>query len=82
VLGPDGFFAFTTEAHDGDGVTLRETLRYAHSENHVRAALEKAGLTPLLLQPASTRTEKQQPVSGLLVVAALNASPFAASTVS
>jgi predicted TPR repeat methyltransferase len=79
MLAPDGFFAFTTETHKGDGVILRETLRYAHSEACVRAALEQAGLRPLLLEPVSTRTEKQQPVPGLLVVAALSASPFTAS---
>ena len=79
VLAPDGFLAFTTETHDGGGVILRETLRFAHSENYVRTVLQKAGLTPLLLEPTSTRTEKQLPVPGLLVVAAPNASPFSAS---
>ena len=76
VLATDGFFAFTSETHDGEGVILRDTLRYAHSEAYVRAALERVGLKPLLLEPTSTRTEKQLPVPGLLVVAALVASPF------
>ncbi len=78
VLDASGLFAFTTETHDGEGVILRETLRYAHAESHVRAALEAAGLKPLLLEPTSTRTEKQLPVPGLLVVAAPTASPFVA----
>jgi predicted TPR repeat methyltransferase len=69
VLQPGGMLAFTVETHAGDGVILRDTLRFAHSEAHVRAALEAAGLTPLSLQPASTRTEKKIPVPGLLVVA-------------
>ena len=30
VLDEGGLFAFTVETHDGDGVILRETLRYAH----------------------------------------------------
>ena len=69
VLETGGTLAFTVETHTGDGVILRDTLRFAHSEAHVRAALDQAGLTLLSLQPASTRTEKKSPVPGLLVVA-------------
>ena len=69
ILDVGGMFAFTVETHAGDGVILRDTLRFAHSEAHVRAALDKAGVAPRLLQPASTRTEKKSPVPGLLVVA-------------
>jgi predicted TPR repeat methyltransferase len=57
------------ETHDGDGVLLRETLRYAHGEAHVRRAMAAAGLTPVSLDFASTRTEKGEPVAGLIVVA-------------
>ena len=35
VLDDGGLFAFTVETHDGDGVLLRETLRYAHGADHV-----------------------------------------------
>jgi predicted TPR repeat methyltransferase len=69
VLAPDGLFAFTVETHDGAGVRLAETLRYAHSAEHVRTALEQAGLTVLTLEPAATRMEKGVPVAGLLTVA-------------
>ena len=69
VLGSGGLFAFTVETHDGRGVLLRETLRYAHSADHVRDAQQRAELTPLTLESASTRTEKGVPVSGLVVVA-------------
>ncbi|HEY7600083.1 MAG TPA: tetratricopeptide repeat protein, partial [Candidatus Limnocylindrales bacterium] len=75
VLAPDGSFAFTVETHEGEGVRLAETLRYAHGLDHVRAALGAAGLQCLQLEPASTRTEKGAPVPGLLVVAASTASP-------
>ena len=44
VLDDGGLFAFTAETHDGSGVLLRETMRYAHGEDHVRAALTAAGL--------------------------------------
>jgi predicted TPR repeat methyltransferase len=67
VLAAGSILAFTVETHVGEGVILRDTLRFAHSENHVRAAL--AGLSILTLQHVSTRTEKKIPVPGLMVVA-------------
>lgn len=68
-LEPGGTLVFTVEAHEGDGVLLRETLRYAHGAAHVRAALETAQLKLLSLDSAATRTEKGVPVPGLIVVA-------------
>ena len=70
VLAPSAMLAFSVETHNGDGVLLRETLRYAHGEAHVQAALVAAGLKPVSLDFASTRTEKGAPVPGLIVVAA------------
>jgi len=69
VLAPAGLFAFSVETHDGDGVILRDTLRYAHGAAHVRAAIAAAGLNVISLDSASTRTEKGAPVPGLIVVA-------------
>ncbi|MBS7538523.1 class I SAM-dependent DNA methyltransferase [Ancylobacter lacus] len=69
VLEPAGLLAFTVETHDGEGVLLRETLRYAHAEPYMRAALEAAGLSLLSCTHASTRTEKGEPVPGLVLVA-------------
>ena len=69
VLASAGQLAFSVETHAGDGVLLRETLRYAHGEAHVRAALAAAGLKLISLDFASTRTEKGVPVLGLIVVA-------------
>ena len=71
VLAPKGLLAFSVETHDGDGVILRETLRYAHGSAHVRAALAAAGLKAVSLDSASTRTEKGVPVPGLIVVAGI-----------
>ncbi len=71
VLTPGGLFAFTVETHDGDGVQLQGTLRYAHGADHVRAAIQSAGLQVVQLTEASTRTEKSTPVAGLLAVARL-----------
>jgi len=71
VLAQRGLVAFTVETHDGDGVLLRETLRYAHAAAHVRVAIGSAGLKLLGLDSASTRMEKGVPVPGLVAVAAL-----------
>lgn len=69
MLAPAGQLAFSVETHEGDGVLLRETLRYAHGEAHVQRALATAGLKPVSLDSASTRTEKGVPVPGLITVA-------------
>jgi predicted TPR repeat methyltransferase len=69
VLKPGGVLAFTVETHEGDGVILRDTLRYAHGAPHVRGALSLGGLEPVSLDSASARTEKGVPVPGLVVVA-------------
>jgi predicted TPR repeat methyltransferase len=75
ALTPDGLFAFTVESHAGTGVILGEKLRYAHGADHVRAALEAAGLVPLTFKRAATRNENGAPVPGLLVIAGRNPSP-------
>jgi predicted TPR repeat methyltransferase len=69
VLAPDGTLAFSIETQQGEAVILRETLRYAHGKAHVLAGLAAAGLKPFSLDSASTRTEKGEPVPGLIVVA-------------
>jgi predicted TPR repeat methyltransferase len=69
VLAPRGKIAFSVETHDGAGIILRETLRYAHGQAHIRSALTGAGLNVLSLNAVSTRTEKGTPVPGLIVLA-------------
>ncbi len=79
VLASDGMLAFTVETHEGEGVVLRDTLRFAHSAAHVRAALSGANLALLSLDPVSTRTEKGVPVPGLVAAAAPAASSLRAN---
>ncbi len=69
VLRSAGLFAVTTETHKGEGVSLGAGLRYAHSADHIRAAVSEAGLTLCSLDPASTRNENNEPVPGLVAVA-------------
>ncbi|WP_238121116.1 MULTISPECIES: class I SAM-dependent DNA methyltransferase [unclassified Xanthobacter] len=70
VLTPGGLFAFTSETHEGEGVLLRDTLRFAHPAAMVRAVAATAGLELRLLDHASIRTEEAVPVPGLVGVAA------------
>jgi predicted TPR repeat methyltransferase len=70
VLAPGGLFGFTVETHPGDAVLLRESLRYAHGAAHVRAAMMGTGLKLSHLTEVSTRSERGEPVPGLLGVAA------------
>jgi predicted TPR repeat methyltransferase len=73
VLAPGGLIAFSAETHDGVGVMLHNSLRYAHSEAHVGDALSGAGLTLVSLDSASCRNEKGQPAPGLIGVATARA---------
>jgi len=72
VLAPSCIFAFTVETHQGGGVKLLPTLRYAHSEAYIRAVLGDASFAATHLAKASVRTEKGVPVDSLVVVAQLN----------
>jgi len=69
VLAPSGLFAFTVETHGGEGALLRSTLRYAHGSAHVRSAIADAGLDLSYLEEVATRSEKGEPVEGLIAVA-------------
>lgn len=69
VMSPSGLLAFNAETHDGDGMILRDTLRFAHGAVTVRAALQATGLMPVSLDFASSRNEKGLPAPGLIVVA-------------
>lgn len=69
VLEAAGLLAFTVETHEGEGVILRDTLRYAHAEAYVRERLGDASLSLVSLEHASTRREGNVPVPGLVVVA-------------
>jgi predicted TPR repeat methyltransferase len=70
VLAPGGVFAFTLETHRGEGVVLGAGLRYAHAAEYVRGQILTAGLVVAHLEQASPRNEDNEPVQGLVVVAA------------
>jgi len=69
VLAPGGLVAFTVETHEGEGVVLGEGLRYAHAAEYLRNTIAASGLNLAHLEQASPRTEDNEPVRGLVVVA-------------
>ncbi|EIM28733.1 class I SAM-dependent DNA methyltransferase [Microvirga lotononidis] len=68
VLKPEGLFAFTVQAHEGDGYILGDDARYAHSEPYLRRLADSLGFTPIVFERASTREDRGVPVPGFLVV--------------
>jgi predicted TPR repeat methyltransferase len=68
VLGREGLFAFTVQAHEGDGFILGEDARYAHGESYLRDLADSAGFTLVISERVSTREDRGVPVPGFLVV--------------
>ena len=69
ALSADGVFAFTAEAlADERDVALLPSLRYAHSERHLRELASRHGFTVTSLLRAPLRREQQKDVEGLYVV--------------
>lgn len=68
---PGALFAFSVEdAGEGEGYVLAPSLRYAHTEQHVRQRLDENGFETLKLSRTTIRMDGGQPVSGILFLAA------------
>ncbi|ODN69647.1 methyltransferase domain-containing protein [Methylobrevis pamukkalensis] len=67
-LGPGGLLAFTVERHDGEGWSLRPSLRYAHGEPLIRELGARHGFRVARLSTDRLRTDRGDPVIGLVVV--------------
>ena len=68
ALRADGLFAFTVQAHAGEGLTLGADARYAHSESYLRGLATSTGFEVALFEPVSTRQDRGADVPGFLVV--------------
>lgn len=68
-LAPGALFAFSVERSEEADVTLRDSLRFAHSAGYVAAALSAAGLELANMEEAILRKDRGADVIGLLVVA-------------
>ncbi|HEX4506884.1 MAG TPA: methyltransferase [Alphaproteobacteria bacterium] len=64
-----GIFAGTVEKRIEGGQALSEKRRYRHGEDHVRAALDAAGLALVELSEAVLRQEGGAPVAGIVFAA-------------
>ncbi|HEY4069024.1 MAG TPA: methyltransferase domain-containing protein [Burkholderiaceae bacterium] len=67
VLTPGGGFAFTAEACEAEaGVDLLPSLRYAHSERHLRALAAEHGFKVRAMEKAALREQDGEPIDGLI----------------
>ena len=72
ALNPNGVFAFTVESCEARaGFDLLPSLRYAHSESHVRALADDHGFDVRVVERTALREEEGRPVDGLLFVLGL-----------
>lgn len=70
VLKPSGLFAFSVEKAAGDaGFALRPSLRYAHSEAHVRGMLARHAMQATAVEETVIRMDAGEPIVGLLFLA-------------
>jgi predicted TPR repeat methyltransferase len=71
---PGALFAFSVEdAGDGEGFILAPSLRYAHTEAHVRTRLAKSGFEIVTLRRTPIRLDGGKPISGILFLASRTA---------
>jgi predicted TPR repeat methyltransferase len=70
ALPAGGTFACSVEHHGGpEDFVLRPSRRYAHSEAYLRRLLGNSGFDILSLESAAIRTDRGEPIEGLIVVA-------------
>ncbi|RKE86319.1 methyltransferase domain-containing protein [Rhizobium sp. AG855] len=70
LAAPGALFAFSVEdAGEGDGFQLAPSLRYAHSEAHVRARLTENDFELITLRRTTIRMDGGKPVLGILFLA-------------
>lgn len=70
LVSPGGHFAFSVEdGGDGDGFTLVQSLRYAHSASYVRGLLAERGFQLLREERTVIRQDGGKPVHGILYLA-------------
>ncbi|KAA5804057.1 methyltransferase domain-containing protein [Alkalicaulis satelles] len=68
ALEPGGWFACALEAGEA-GVTLRETMRFAHAPDYLSALMDQAGFTRVEISACTLRRERGADVPGLAVMA-------------
>jgi predicted TPR repeat methyltransferase len=66
ALRDGGWLAFSTERHDGTGVKLRTSLRYAHADAYIRDLAASAGFAVVDQRHDQLRIDHGQPIAGTL----------------
>ena len=67
LLLPEGHFAFSVEeATGGEGFELRESLRYAHTEDYICNLLARFGFKVVATMRTDIRLDRGEPVFGML----------------
>ena len=66
ALKPDGLFAFTTQACEGERFRIGEDLRSAHSAIYLHTEAQAAGFVLLSCNAVSVRKDRDQAVKGWL----------------
>jgi predicted TPR repeat methyltransferase len=69
ALRPGGWFGFSLEAHEGDGIELSASGRYRHARAYVEQALHETGYVDVQIAADSLRKEAGQPVASWVVLA-------------
>ena len=52
VLDREGLFAFTVQAHAGDGAVLGDDQRFAHGKAHLLALAQRFSFGPVIVESA------------------------------
>lgn len=74
LAAPNALFAFSVEdAGEGEGFILGPSLRYAHTEAHVRTRLAENGFELVTLRRTTIRLDGGKPVFGILFLASRTA---------
>ncbi|WP_052951536.1 tetratricopeptide repeat protein [Devosia soli] len=65
-LAPRGVIAFSVETHDGDGIAIRSSGRFAHSRTYILDLAARFSLELVAEQPQPIRLEREVPIPGQL----------------
>jgi len=68
ALRPGGRLAFIVEAHEGEGLALRSSGRFAHAPAYLRQLAAAARLSEVSFASAVARTDRNQNIESLVVV--------------
>jgi predicted TPR repeat methyltransferase len=68
ICAKGGYFAFSTERHEGEGYKLHDTGRFSHARDYVRKTAARFGFVPMVCEQANLRMEGGRWVEGYLYI--------------